>query len=287
MSAENKPLAGKSVVVTRAPEQARELVTALEELGAEVLPLPMVSFADPADMQMLDAALRALDRIDWILLTSENAARYFAKRARALGIEPAKLRNGTKVAVVGPATGTAAKEEGFPIGYSANKHRGESLAEEMRAELAGKRILLPRSDLATDDLPRLLREFAGQVIEAVAYRTVGPGAETPAAGGRIRGTEEPADPAAETMRRIRNSEIDVLTFASPSAFHNFAELIGAEALRAISESAKIAAIGPTTARAVRDDGYAVAIEAEEATSRSLAVAIAAHFERESPGVKSR
>jgi len=247
----------------------------------------MVSFADPADSQMLDAALRALDRIDWIVFTSENAARFFAKRARVLGVEPAELRNGTKVVVIGPATAKAAKEEGFAIGYSANKHRGESLAEEMRAELTGKRILLPRSDMAADDLPRLLREFAGQVIEAVAYRTVGPGAEAPVAGGRIRGTEEPADPAAETLRRIRKSEIDVLTFASPSAFHNFAELIGAETLRTISESAKLAAIGPTTARAIRDDGYAVAIEADEATSHGLAVAIAAHFERESAGVKDR
>ena len=38
------PLAGKRIVVTRAPEQARELTAALQQMGAEVLLLPTVSF---------------------------------------------------------------------------------------------------------------------------------------------------------------------------------------------------------------------------------------------------
>ncbi len=286
MNGENKPLAGKRVAVTRAPEQARELVAHLEGYGAEVLLLPAVGFADPEDTEMLDAALRALDRIDWIVFTSENAVRFFAKRARALGLEPGKLPAEPQVAAVGPATAGAAEAEGYGVGYVAKKHRGESLANELRGELSGKRILLPRSDLATDELPRMLREFAGQVIEAVAYRTVAPGMETPAPVGRIRGKEEPGDPAARTLRRIRDAEVDIITFASPSAFRNFAELIGAETLRRISESARFAAIGPTTARAVQEDGYRVAIEAEEATSRGLAEAIADYFEKESSGVKN-
>ncbi|HXW18408.1 MAG TPA: uroporphyrinogen-III synthase [Candidatus Acidoferrales bacterium] len=286
MSGENRPLAGKRVAVTRAPEQAGELAAHLEGYGAEVLLLPTVGFADPKDTQTLDAALRALDRIDWIVFTSENAVRFFAKRARVLGLEPGKLPAKPQIAAVGPATAGAAEAEGFAAGYVAKKHRGESLANELREKLSGKRVLLPRSDLATDELPRMLSEFAGQVIEAVAYRTVAPGMEEPAAVGRIRGSEEPEDPAGRTLRRIRDAEVDIITFASPSAFRNFTELIGTETLRRISESAKIAAIGPTTARAVQEDGYRVAIEAKEATSRGLAEAIAVYFEEESSGVKS-
>ena len=286
MIAENKPLAGKRVVVTRAPEQARELIARLEGYGAEVLLLPTVSFADPADTIILDAALRSLDRIDWIVFTSENAVKFFVKRARALGIDVAELQKQTRIAAVGPGTASAAAAEGLRVEYVAKKHRGESLAEELRPELCGKRILLPQSDLAKDDLARMLREFAGQVIDAVAYRTVASGAEAPVAGGRIRGTEEPADPAAETLSGVRKGEVDAISFASPSAFLNFAEMVGAETMRLLSESAKIAAIGPTTARAIREDGWNVAIEASEATSHGLADAIAVHFERESSGVKS-
>jgi uroporphyrinogen III methyltransferase/synthase len=283
---ESRPLAGKRVVVTRAPEQAQELISCLEGYGAEVLLLPTISFADPVDTIILDAALRSLDRIDWIIFTSENAVKFFVKRVRALGIDVAELQRKTRIAAVGPTTASAAAAEGLRVEYVAKKQRGESLAEELRPELGGKRILLPQSDLAKDDLARMLREFAGQVIDAVAYRTVVPGADALVAGGRIRGTEEPADPAAATLGVIRKGEVDVISFASPSAFRNFAEMLGAETMRSLSESAKIAAIGPTTARAIRDDGWSVAIEASEATSHGLADAIAVHFERESSGVKS-
>ncbi len=283
---ENKPLTGKSVVVTRAPEQAVELTARLEGYGAEVLLVPTVSFADPEDTTILDASLRSLDRIDWILFTSENAVKFFARRARALGIDLGELQALTKIAAVGPATAAAAGTEGLTLDYVAKRHNGEALAQELRGELAGKRVLLPQSDLAKEDMARLLREFSGQVIEVVAYRTVAPGSETPAPTGRIRGTEEPADPAAEALRRIRSGDVDVISFASPSAFRNFAELMGAEAMRALSESAKFAAIGPTTARAIRDDGWAVAIEAAESTSQGLGDAIATYFEREASGVKT-
>ena len=60
------------MVVTRAPEQARELIERLQKLGAEVLLLPSVSFAPPDDWGPLDAAIRALDNFDWVLLTSQN-----------------------------------------------------------------------------------------------------------------------------------------------------------------------------------------------------------------------
>jgi uroporphyrinogen III methyltransferase/synthase len=286
VSGENKPLAGKSVVVTRAVEQARELITRLEGFGAEVLLVPTVSFADPEDTVILDATLRSLDRIDWILFTSENAVKYFVRRARALGVALDGSKFGTKIAAVGPTTAGAAASEGLTVDSVAKLHNGEALAQELRGELTGKRILLPHSDLAKDDLTQLLSEFAGQVIDVVAYRTVAPGSKTAAPTGRIRGTEEPVDQAAAALDRIRRGDVDVLSFASPSAFRNFAELIGADAMRVLSESAKFAAIGPTTARAIREDGWNVAIESSESTSDGLGDAIAAYFERESSGVKT-
>ena len=67
-------------MVTRAPEQARELIDRLEGLGATVLSLPTVSFAPPDDWLPLASALRTLHGFDWVLLTSQNAVRYFCQR---------------------------------------------------------------------------------------------------------------------------------------------------------------------------------------------------------------
>jgi len=82
MAASTKPLAGKRVVVTRAAEQAGELVHMLEDNGAQILLVPSVAFADVEDKHLLDAAILSLFRFDWLLLTSQNAVRFFSARCR-------------------------------------------------------------------------------------------------------------------------------------------------------------------------------------------------------------
>ena len=49
-----RPLAGRCIVITRAPEQAEELTRRLEDAGARVLLLPMVRFAALDDISELD-----------------------------------------------------------------------------------------------------------------------------------------------------------------------------------------------------------------------------------------
>jgi uroporphyrinogen-III synthase len=265
----HKPLAGKRVVVTRAPEQAQEFVRELEEYGAEVILLPMVSYADPENFGPLDAALHQLSSFDWILFTSQNAVTYFSKRCRALEIEPRPANSEKpKIAAVGPATGKAVGKEGMPLYLLSSQFQGAALAKDLRKQVNGKKVLLPRSDRAGADLPRALRSAKAMVTEVIAYRTV-------AATGPDAGKTGGADSAA-----------DVYAFASPSAFSAFADATNAESLRGLCESARFAAIGPTTAAAIREAGFPVEIVAEESTSAALAAAIAKYFEQHSE-VKSR
>src|SRR5579859_2922812 len=103
-----KPLAGRRIVVTRAPEQSRELSEALAELGAEVLSLPTVCFGPADDWTSLDRALRAISQFDWVLFTSQNAVRFFCGRSRELGVRSKELTSlGVRVGAVGPATAQA------------------------------------------------------------------------------------------------------------------------------------------------------------------------------------
>ncbi len=264
------PLEGKRVVVTRAPEQAQELVHELESLGAEVFLLPTVGFRETEDTAPLDKVLRELSSFDWILFTSQNAVRFFAKRCRALGLDPGKVQSERlRVAAVGPATAHAAREEGFRVYWIASRFRGEALARELREDVTGKKVLLPRSDRAADELPEALREAGAVVCDVVAYCTVVP---------------EASD--GDALARIRGGEADVVTFASPSAFHHFVDLLGADKVPGVAQRVKFAAIGPTTAGAIREAGLPVEIEAAEATSVGLARTIANYFEQNA-GVKSQ
>jgi len=271
-AARSTALAGKTIVVTRSPEQSQEFVALLEGRGAQVLLLPMVRFEDPEDTLLLDASLRALDRIDWVIFTSTNAVRFTTRRATALKVSLADSQPRLKIAAVGPATAKAAENEGLAVNHIAKNHTGAALVAELQSQLRGKRVLLPRTNIATDDLPRALREKAAQVIEVVAYRTVSPVAPAqPSAGGRIMGTEPPPSPEAIALEKVRNNDIDLITFASPSAFHNFAELLTCDELRRLSQSNRFAAIGPTTAQAIRDAGCTVTIEAQQSNVRGTNV----------------
>jgi uroporphyrinogen-III synthase len=263
------------VVVTRAPEQAVDLITRLQKLGAEVLLLPAVSFADPKDTAPLDRAIRALGVTDWVLLTSQNAARFFAKRCRALGALQgnngwAATRVSPQVAVVGPATAEAARKEGFSVAHVASQFRGTALAQELGAQLAGKRVLLPRSDRASAGLPAALRAVGAEVVNVVAYRTA---------------TPEAFDPG--VLDLIRRGEVDVIALLSPSALHHLVDELGLEALRRVAGSVAFAAIGPVTSSAIREAGLPVEMEAPEATSASLVTVIARYFAQRFPsGVKT-
>jgi uroporphyrinogen-III synthase len=268
-----KSLANKCIVVTRPKDQAAEMNALLEAQGAEVLLIPVLGFVEPTEKELLDAALRALPKIDWILFTSENAARYLAKRAEKIGVDIRKEAAQTKIAVVGPATASAAESVGWYVSHVARNHNGQALAAEMERTLAGKRVLLPRSDIATEELPRALRQSAAQVIEVVAYRIV----------GRISGTQEPPSPQRDALDRVRRGGVDMVTLTSPSAVQNFTELIGFPIMCKLANAHRLASIGPTTSKAITDVGWEVAVEAKESTAKGLVAAIVAHFKNPPPG----
>jgi uroporphyrinogen III methyltransferase/synthase len=254
---DTRALAGRRIVITRAPEQSAELAQKLRELGAEVLSLPMVRFTGPAQTAEMDGAIAALEEFDWLLLTSANAVRFFLARCRQIERWPPPT---LRLAVVGPATRDALESEGLQAAVAPRQFRGEALAAELGSEVAGRRVLLPRSDQAGDELPRLLRAAGAFVTEVVAYSTEPPGSLDSA-----------------TLEVLRRGDVDAVTFFSPSAFRHFAELFGRDALRRLTARVALAAVGPATASAIREAGLPVAVEAAEATAPALVEALDRHF----------
>ena len=262
-------LAGKRIVLTRAAEDSAELARALETLGAEILLMPTVTFAPPEDWRKLDEQLRRLDWFDAILFLSKNAVRYIFDRCAQLGIQCEVAGSSSRfIAAVGSGTAEVLKEKGLRVDYVAKNHTGESLVQELRESLAGRRVLLPRSDRGDDRVPRALREIGANVTEVIAYRTGAPAALDPA-----------------ILARIRGGQADAIVFASPSAFHNFRDAIGAAEIAKLAACVQFVAIGPTTTRAIRESGARVAVEAEEASATGLAAALAKHYQQNSPAAR--
>jgi uroporphyrinogen-III synthase len=258
-----KPLAGRRVVVTRASEQAGELIKELEALGAEVLLLPLVEFAEPEDTGALDSALSDLEGFDWLVLTSGNAARFVTKRMNELGLDIRDVAGEKpRVAAVGTKTARAAREAGLNVRYVATRQTGAGLAEEMKDLVEGARVLLPRSDRAAGDAPTALREAGAEVVEVVAYRTI---------------AAELTQDSEHVLEKVNRGGVDVVTFMSGSAFETFRERVGAEELKRVAGRTVLAAIGPTTAAAMRKAGVEPRMVAGEQSAVGLALEIGEYF----------
>ena len=123
---------------------------------------------------------------------------------------------------------------GLNVHVVPSEYRGEALAKAIKP-LAGQKILLPQSDLAPDTVGTLFEEAHVHVRRVLAYRTVlGTGGVNLAC-------------------LLEENVVDTITFASPSAVNNLLTRFEQEhADRALLNRAKLAAIGPTTADAMRD-----------------------------------
>jgi uroporphyrinogen III methyltransferase / synthase len=247
---EARPLFGRSVVVTRAREQASELRRRLEELGAEVLELPAVA------IEPVEFALPALDGYAWLVFTSANGVTAFFDGGLARAGLDARALAGVRLAAIGPGTAAALAARGVRADLVPERFVAESLLEAFPAPAAdGERVLIARAERARDVLPEGLAERGYGVDVLAVYRTV---------------AAEP-DPAA--VERVQRGEVDALTFTSSSTVMNLCDL-----LSGLPEPQPlVASIGPVTSKTAMERGLRVDVEATEHTIDGLVDALLRAF----------
>lgn len=256
------PLTGRSIVVTRAAEQAVALAGALESFGADVLLMPVIAVAEPEDWGPVDEAIDSLGSYDWLVLTSRNGVDRFDGRLATRGLALASLAD-TRVAVVGSATAERLRECGVEPAVTPEEFNAEGLIEALRAAGVGPgtRVLVARAAEAREVLPDELRAAGCEVDVVEVYRLV------------------TAAPPAGIVERLAAGDVDAVAFASGGTARRFAEILRAagrfpdEVLRSVV----IASIGPVTTNALREMGLRADVEASESTAFSLAEALAAYF----------
>ena len=264
------PLAGRTVIVTRAEAQAPPLVEALDRLGARVLEAPVFDLVDPPDWVPCDAALERIGAYAWIVFTSANAVeRFIARGKRGLlaqlghGAGPGPL-----VAVIGPATARRAAALGLSPQVVSRDARAEGLLDAFAEHpLAGRRVLLPRALEARDVLPVGLRE-RGAIVDVVAvYQLV----------ARV------ALPEA-VVAALREGTVDAVTILSARTGRAFVDALGvpAEELRRLLAPLRPVVIGPVTAAALAELGFAAPIVAPGASAAGIVAAVVQAFEESTP-----
>ncbi|WP_195210448.1 uroporphyrinogen-III synthase [Actinomarinicola tropica] len=244
------PLAGRTVVVTRATTQASTLVDALTAHGARIVAVPVIAIADASDGgTALHGALDDLSSYDWLVVTSANGADRVADR-----LDPSRLETvATRVAAIGPGTVDALARHGIAVDLVPERFVAEGLlAAFPPVPPGGGRVLLAQAAAARP----VLREglvAAGWTVDAVeAYRTV--------------------HPVLDPDLVARAARADAITFTSASTVRGYVAAAGPDAVPQV-----VASIGPITSAAARELGIRVAVEAEEHTIDGLAAALVQHI----------
>jgi uroporphyrinogen III methyltransferase/synthase len=257
---ETRPLMGQCIVVTRAREQASDLVKRLSDLGAECLECPTIKVSPPQDVKPLDRAMENLSSYDWLIFTSVNGVNFFFERLFQKNKDVRALKD-IHTAVIGPATEKRLFDFGLKSDIVPESYRAESVVKAFAGkDVTGRKILLPRAKEARPVLPLELKKMGAVVDEVTAYCT-----------------HAVKDNTDVLSARLKERSIDMITFTSSSTVKNFRALFPNEDLKDLMRGVIIASIGPVTADTARDLGFDVHIIAESYTIPGLCQAILTHF----------
>jgi uroporphyrinogen III methyltransferase/synthase len=257
---ETRPLLGKRIVVTRAREQASDLVKRLADLGAECLQYPTINVIPAPDITPLDDAINRLSTYDWIVFTSVNGVKFFFERLFELDRDVRAL-NSLQTAAIGPVTSQRLLEFGLKSDIIPQNYRAEAVVEAFRREnLQGKKVLLPRAAEARPVLPVELRKMGAAVDEVTTYLT-----------------EKVVERADLLIEQLTDKRIDLITFTSSSTVRNFKALLPPDNFKDLLDGVAIASIGPITTDTATELGFDVHITARTYTIAGLCDAIVKHY----------
>lgn len=251
MTTARPALAGLTVLVPRARDQASQLSALLRARGAEPLEVPTIEIRPVLSTAELDRAIQDLTagRHDWVVLTSVNGVAALRARAEAAGRGPDVLGR-ARVAAVGPATEAALR--GWGVVPDLVPEVATTVALGHAFPSGPGSVLLARADLANPELGVLLRAKGWETTEVVAYHTVPLGSIDPAA-----------------RRRLDGGEVDWVAFTASSTVEGFLRGYGGPPPPGV----RVAAIGPVTAGTARSAGIPVAATATDHTIGGLVEAI--------------
>jgi uroporphyrinogen III methyltransferase / synthase len=261
------PLAGKTILVTRAASQSGEFSDRLQQQGARVIEMPALVIGPPSNWEPLDNAIAQLSSFHWLILTSHNAVDWFLQRLAASGKDTRSLF-GIKIAVVGKKTAESLRSHSLQPDFIPPNFVADSLVENFPWEggyggtaPTNCKILFPRVESGGREV--LVKEFTAkgaQVIEAPAYQSCCP---------------ETIDPIA--LAALQNRAVNIITFASSKTVQNFCKLIAQSLELSQSqdwlENVCIASIGPETSKSCYNLLGKLDVEAQEYTLDGLTDAI--------------
>jgi uroporphyrinogen-III synthase len=255
-------LQNKTIVITRPLDSVKVLKARIESEGGSVILFPTISIDATENWDDCDQAIANLERFDWIVFSSQNSANFFLNR---LSLHKKIIRK-QKIGVIGAKTAEFVAAHHMTINLVPETYSASGFLEAVsRLNLKKRTFLLPVSNIAREELVTGLTAMGHDATAIVVYKTV--------TNHKLK---------KETLyAKLRSRAVDCIAFYSPSAFTSFLELMEEEMLALIKQAqVPLAAIGSTTAAAIKAGGFIPHIMAKKSSDDGMLEAIRAYYCKE-------
>jgi hydroxymethylbilane synthase len=241
----------RRVLVTRAADQAHQLVSALRQAGLDPVAVPAIAIEFEPPRGDLDDAAGLLHTYRWVVITSANGARAILKAAERILTE----LGSPWWAAIGPATSAILEHEGIEVQFQPTRPSAVAMAAELPI-VARDRVVVVRGDLADEELAVSLRARGAEVDDVIAYRT----------------REAPESSHERLRTATADGPIAAAVFTSGSTVRGLVSLGRAESIDVLSMPA--VCNGPKTADEARAAGFQILAISAAPDSPALAATTA-------------
>jgi len=235
------PLAGQTVLITRAAHQSAAFAEQVTRRGGTALFQPAIEILGPINWTMADSLIKNLAEYARLVFVSSNAVRFFLDRVIHQQQMETLMRVAPEIVAIGTATQATIEEYGLTVAAVPENSNSQSLAKMLIKNRVSSNTAIFRADRGSDVLSDRLADARIDFEEVAIYRS-----------------QDVLQPEPAVFDEMAGSKIDWTTITSSAIGNSVANQFG-DALH----QTKIATISPTTTDAMQRLGFTVVAEASQ------------------------
>ncbi|MFD1039538.1 uroporphyrinogen-III synthase [Virgibacillus byunsanensis] len=245
-------LHGKSILVTREKDQAKEFVEKILVNGGTPVEVPLLKISCKYSKEQ-EQIINRMETYNWLFFTSANGVHCFFKCLNNLGIRFPELK-ALEIAVVGDKTAHVLEEYGYSAQFIPSTYNADVMAHEFiatHANVNGK-VLVIKGNRSRDVLQK---EFSKKNI--------------PCDNLEVYETNFNYQIKTKLNELCVTEDLDFLTFTSPSTVEAFIELKNDDRYLSKLKSTACVCIGTTTENKAMELGFTNTITPSEFTTEGM------------------
>ncbi|MDQ6993655.1 MAG: uroporphyrinogen-III synthase [Mariprofundus sp.] len=201
------PLAGRSILITRAANQLASLAAMVESYGGVPIRFPCLSVT--VMTEEISRVVAAIGTYSDLLFTSCNGVQSVLETLEKHKLNPSSVLAGLRVAAVGEKTARCLSEAGIRVDLVPPVASQQGLMAAYRQQGLPRKLLFFRAEEGSDLLAEALMGHHVVVKTVPAYRTVCP-----------------TEVATDVMLRLKENRIDAVLLGSEKAARHYLQRIG-------------------------------------------------------------